>query len=109
MFFILFQPHEYAIKTQDPEVLGFTRAELASMYKDALQRGSSVSFSSLTNALASGEIPQVTQTHVEFPVKSPSYQYYFFPLKSFMSEFKKDHGYKTIVSMRRAGVSGSLR
>lgn len=83
---------------QAPEALGFTRAELATMYKNALEKGSTISLSSLTNALSTGEMPQVTETHVEFPIKQPLYQYYFFPLKTFMSEFKKDHGYKTIVS-----------
>ncbi|KAK9303860.1 hypothetical protein QLX08_004588 [Tetragonisca angustula] len=91
------EPHIPTVtKIREPEVLGFTRAELAAMYKSALQKGSTISLSSLTNALSSGEIPQVTQTHVEFPIKQPLYQYYFFPLKTFMSEFKKDYGYKTI-------------
>ncbi|XP_029042360.1 uncharacterized protein LOC114875811 isoform X1 [Osmia bicornis bicornis] len=84
------------IKVQEPEVLGYTRAELAAMYKNALDKGSTVSLSSLTNAVSSGEMPQVTQTHAEFPVNQPLYQYYFFPLKTFMSEFKRNHGYKTI-------------
>lgn len=83
-------------KIQEPEALGFTRAELAAMYKNALEKGSQISLPSLTNALASGDVPQVTQTHVQFPNKQPLYQYYFFPLKTFASEFKKDHGYKTI-------------
>ena len=97
---LIFQPHIPTVtKIREPEVLGFTRAELAAMYKSALQKGSTISLSSLTNALSSGEIPQVTQTHVEFPIKQPLYQYYFFPLKTFMSEFKKDYGYKTIVSI----------
>ncbi|CAL7952249.1 unnamed protein product [Xylocopa violacea] len=95
-------PHYYesraptVTKIQEPQVLGFTRAELAAMYKSALQKGSPISLSSLTNALSSGDVPQITQTHVEFPVKQPPYKYYFFPLKTFMSEFKKNHGYKTI-------------
>ncbi|XP_017886769.1 uncharacterized protein LOC108628989 [Ceratina calcarata] len=83
-------------RVQEPEALGFAKAELAAMYKNALEKGSQISLPSLTNALASGEVPQVTQTHVQFPVKQPLYQYYFFPLKTFMSEFKRDHGYKTI-------------
>ncbi|XP_017794911.1 PREDICTED: uncharacterized protein LOC108576427 [Habropoda laboriosa] len=92
-----YQPHVPAVtKVREPEILGFTRPELAAMYKSALEKGSTMSLSSLTNALSSGELPQVTQTHVEFPVKQPLYQYYFFPLKTFMSEFKKNHGYKTI-------------
>ncbi|CAK9831831.1 hypothetical protein ANTRET_LOCUS8762 [Anthophora retusa] len=92
-----YQPHAPTVtKVREPEVLGFTRPELAAMYKSALEKGSTMSLSSLTNALSSGELPQVTQTHVEFPIKQPLYQYYFFPLKTFMSEFKKDHGYKTI-------------
>nr|XP_033338598.1 uncharacterized protein LOC117227449 [Megalopta genalis] len=92
-----YQPYSSAMtKVQEPELLGFTRAELASMYKNALERGSAMNLQSLTNALSTGELPNVPQTPVEFPVKSPGYQYYFFPLKSFVSEFKKDHGYKTI-------------
>ncbi|XP_033196987.1 uncharacterized protein LOC117160377 [Bombus vancouverensis nearcticus] len=91
------EPHiPIVTKVKNPEVLGFTRAELAAMYKSALEKGSTISLSSLTNALSSGEVPQITQTHVEFPIKQPLYQYYFFPLKTFMSEFKKDRGYKTI-------------
>lgn len=68
------------------------------MYKNALEKGSTINLSSLTNALSSGEVPQISQTHIEFPVKQPLYEYYFFPLKTFISEFKKNHGYKTIVS-----------
>ena len=83
-------------KVSEPEMLGFTRAELAAMYKSALEKGSTMGLSSLTNALSTGEAPQVTDTHVEFPVKQPLYQYYFFPLKTFVSELRKDHGYKTI-------------
>lgn len=68
------------------------------MYKNALEKGSTINLSSLTNALSSGEIPQISQTHIEFPVKQPLYEYYFFPLKTFISELKKNHDYKTIVS-----------
>ncbi|XP_076242400.1 uncharacterized protein LOC143184210 [Calliopsis andreniformis] len=92
-----YQPQAPIItKVKEPEALGFTRAELAAMYKSALEKGSTTSLSSLTNALSAGEMPHVTNTHVELPVKQPLYQYYFFPLKTFMSEFRKDHGYKTI-------------
>lgn len=98
---MIFQPQvPIAAKVREPEAIGFTRGELATMYKSALEKGSTISLSSLTNALSTGEVPQVTQTHVEFPIRQPLYQYYFFPLKTFMSEFKKDHGYKTIVSKR---------
>ncbi|XP_053994481.1 uncharacterized protein LOC128884848 [Hylaeus volcanicus] len=83
-------------KMQEPEALGYTRAQLAAMYKNALEKGSTMSLSSLTNALSAVEIPQATDTRVELSGKQPLYQYYFFPLKTFMSEFKKDHGYKTI-------------
>lgn len=83
-------------KVREPEILGFRKTELAAMYKNALEKGSTINLSSLTNALSSGEIPQISQTHVEFPVKQSLYEYYFFPLKTFMSEFKKNHGYKTI-------------
>ncbi|XP_012145487.2 uncharacterized protein LOC105663092 isoform X2 [Megachile rotundata] len=93
-------------KVQEPEMLGFTRAELAAMYKNALDKGSTLSLSSLNNAFSSGEIPQATQSHVEFPAKQPLYQYYFFPLKTFMSEFKKDHGYKTIPDSAYDGNKG---
>ncbi|KZC06999.1 PREDICTED: uncharacterized protein LOC107185274 [Dufourea novaeangliae] len=92
-----YQPYVSPVsKIQEPEALGFTRTQLASMYKDALEKGSSVSLSSLTKALTTGGFPQVTQTHVEYPVKPAHYQYYFFPLKTFMSELRNDHGYKTI-------------
>lgn len=94
---VYYEPNVHSVtKVRKPEVLGFTRTELAAMYKNALEKGSTMSLSTFNNALISGEPPQVTQTHVEFPVKQPLYQYYFFPLKTFMSEFKKDHGYKTI-------------
>ncbi|XP_054001224.1 uncharacterized protein LOC128888416 [Hylaeus anthracinus] len=83
-------------KMQEPEALGYTRAQLAAMYKNALEKGSTMSLSSLTNALSAVDIPQATDTRVELSGKQPLYQYYFFPLKTFMSEFKKDHGYKTI-------------
>ncbi|XP_043249388.1 uncharacterized protein LOC122395671 [Colletes gigas] len=83
-------------KMQEPEVLGFTRAELAAMYRNALEKGSKISLSSLSNALSIGEMPQIAETTMEFPAKQPFYQYYFFPLKTFVSELKKDHGYKTI-------------
>ncbi|XP_076643390.1 uncharacterized protein LOC143353737 [Halictus rubicundus] len=92
-----YQPYSSAItKLQEPDTLGFSRAELAAMYQKALERGTTVNLQTLTNALSTGDLSQVPQTHVEFPVKSPNYQYYFFPLKSFMSKYKKDHGYKTI-------------
>ncbi|XP_061942564.1 uncharacterized protein LOC108000271 isoform X1 [Apis cerana] len=93
-------PHYYeshvSTKVREPELLGFTKTELAAMYKNALEKGSTINLSSLTNALSSGEIPQISQTHVEFPVKQPLYEYYFFPLKTFISELKKNHDYKTI-------------
>ncbi|XP_029175823.1 uncharacterized protein LOC114944194 [Nylanderia fulva] len=80
------------VKPQEPLVL--TRAKLAAMYKQALEKGSAISVAALTQALnaAGGNgnaTPQVG--HLQLPVKYPLYNYYFFPLKSFASELQGDH------------------
>lgn len=78
-------------QVKQPGPLAFTRAELAALYKKALEKGSAISVASLTQALnaASGNTP-VQTGHSELPVK-PMYNYYFFPLKSFASELQRDH------------------
>ncbi|XP_067215888.1 uncharacterized protein [Linepithema humile] len=90
-------------KVKKPEPLAFTRAELAALYKKALEKGSAISVASLTQALnAAGgngnallpasllpaSLPQIGQ--LQSPTKYPMYNYYFFPLKSFASELQRD-------------------
>lgn len=80
-------------KMKQPEPLAFTRAELAALYKKALEKGSAISVASLTQALnaVNGNSNASPQTgHSQLPVK-PMYNYYFFPLKSFASELQRDH------------------
>ena len=81
-------------KVKQPEPLVLTRAKLAALYKQALEKGSAISVAALTQALnaAGGNgnaTPQVGQ--LQLPVKYPLYNYYFFPLKSFASELQGDH------------------
>ncbi|XP_066594150.1 uncharacterized protein [Prorops nasuta] len=93
------QYYQVRASAPSPAVLGYTRAELATMYKNALEKGSAVSLASLTNALQNGKTPKVTSTHLELPsvaAVQPMYQYYFFPFKTFAAELQKSHGYKTI-------------
>ncbi|XP_020284872.1 uncharacterized protein LOC109855256 [Pseudomyrmex gracilis] len=81
-------------KVKQPEPVAFTRAELAAMYKKALEKGSAISVASLTQALnAAGNVnapssPQIG--HLQLPLKYPMYNYYFFPFKSFASELQRD-------------------
>lgn len=79
---------------QQPEPLAFTRTELAALYKKALEKGSTLSLPSLTQALNApggvGNAPQAG-SHLQLPLKYPMYNYYFFPLKSFASELQRDH------------------
>ncbi|XP_072765263.1 uncharacterized protein [Anoplolepis gracilipes] len=91
--------HDSATTTSYPKVkqsepLVLSRAKLAALYKQALEKGSAISVAALTQALnAAGdngnETPQVG--HPQLPVKYPLYNYYFFPLKSFASELQGDH------------------
>ncbi|KYN24370.1 hypothetical protein ALC57_04032 [Trachymyrmex cornetzi] len=80
-------------KMKQPEPLAFTRAELAALYKKALEKGSAISVASLMHALnaagGNGNTPSEAG-HPQLPVK-PMYNYYFFPLKSFASELQRDH------------------
>lgn len=95
-------------KVKQPEPLAFTRAELAALYKKALEKGSAISMTALTQALnaAGGNgngngnaSPQAD--HPQLPVK-PMYNYYFFPLKSFASELQRDHHQAALVPMYAA-------
>ncbi|EFN66972.1 hypothetical protein EAG_15329 [Camponotus floridanus] len=80
-------------KVKQAEPLVLTRAKLAALYKQALEKGSAISVAALTQALnAAGNgntTPQVG--HLQLPAKYPLYNYYFFPLKSFASELQGDH------------------
>jgi len=80
-------------KVKQPEPLVLTRAKLAALYKQALEKGSAINVAALTQALnAAGNgnaTPQVG--HLQLPAKYPLYNYYFFPLKSFASELQGDH------------------
>ncbi|KAL6260163.1 hypothetical protein P5V15_007697 [Pogonomyrmex californicus] len=93
-------------KVKQPEPLAFTRAELAALYKKALEKGSAISVASLTQALnaaggnGNGNVPSQTG-HLPLPIK-PMYNYYFFPLKSFASELQRDHQEAAIVPIYAA-------
>ncbi|XP_024891171.1 uncharacterized protein LOC112467000 [Temnothorax curvispinosus] len=91
-------------KMKQPEPLAFTRAELAALYKKALEKGSAISVASLTQALnavnGNGNTPPQAG-HPQLPVK-PMYNYYFFPLKSFASELQRDHQAAAIVPVYAA-------
>ncbi|KAL0128070.1 hypothetical protein PUN28_003360 [Cardiocondyla obscurior] len=91
-------------KMKQPEPLAFTRAELAALYKKALEKGSAISVASLTQALnaANGNGDTSPQAgHLQLPVK-PMYNYYFFPLKSFASELQRDHHQTAMVPIYAA-------
>ncbi|EZA59247.1 hypothetical protein DMN91_008158 [Ooceraea biroi] len=84
-------------KVKQPEPLSVTRTELAALYKKALEKGSTISLASLTQALnAAGDAPSQVG-HLQSPVKHPMYNYYFFPLKSFASELQRDHHQTALV------------
>ncbi|XP_018358520.1 PREDICTED: uncharacterized protein LOC108758206 [Trachymyrmex cornetzi] len=91
-------------KMKQPEPLAFTRAELAALYKKALEKGSAISVASLMHALnaagGNGNTPSEAG-HPQLPVK-PMYNYYFFPLKSFASELQRDHHQAAIIPMYAA-------
>jgi len=99
-------------KVKQPEPLAFTRAELAALYKKALEKGSAISVTSLTQALnaaggnGNGNAPSQAG-HPQLPVK-PMYNYYFFPLKSFASELQRDH-HQTAVNESHESVAPSVR
>ncbi|KAL6435057.1 hypothetical protein ACFW04_005272 [Cataglyphis niger] len=79
-------------KVKQPEPLVLTRAKLAALYKQALEKGSAISVATLTQALnAAGGNGNAQVGHLQLPVKYPLYNYYFFPLKSFASELQGDH------------------
>ncbi|KYQ51509.1 hypothetical protein ALC60_09382 [Trachymyrmex zeteki] len=93
-------------KVKQPEPLAFTRAELAALYKKALEKGSAINVASLMDALnaaggnGNGNTPSEAG-HPQLPVKS-MYNYYFFPLKSFASELQRDHHQAAIIPMYAA-------
>ncbi|XP_011061709.1 PREDICTED: uncharacterized protein LOC105150384 [Acromyrmex echinatior] len=99
-------------KMKQPEPLAFTRAELAALYKKALEKGSAISVASLMHTLnaaggnGNGNTPSETG-HPQLPVK-PMYNYYFFPLKSFASELQRDH-HQAAVSESHGSVAPSVR
>ncbi|XP_043676417.1 uncharacterized protein LOC122633034 [Vespula pensylvanica] len=63
-------------------------AELAAIYKNALNKGPFISVSSSSN---SDKRPQIVETHLELPVRQPAYHhYYFFPLKTIENEINKN-------------------
>lgn len=99
-------------KVKQPEPLAFTRAELAALYKKALEKGSAINVASLMDALnaaggnGNGNTPSEAG-HPQLPVKS-MYNYYFFPLKSFASELQRDH-HQAAVSESHGSVAPSVR
>lgn len=97
-------------KMKQPKPLAFTRAELAALYKKALEKGSAISVASLMHALnaagGNGNSNTPSETgHPQLPVK-PMYNYYFFPLKSFASELQRDHHQATV---SKSHVAPSVR
>ncbi|XP_070160591.1 uncharacterized protein [Polyergus mexicanus] len=90
-------------KVKQPEPLVLTRAKLAALYKQALEKGSAISVAALTQALnAAGGNGNAQVGHLQLPVKYPLYNYYFFPLKSFASELQGDHQQTALVPMYTA-------
>ncbi|XP_018399627.1 PREDICTED: uncharacterized protein LOC108777286 [Cyphomyrmex costatus] len=93
-------------KVKQPELLAYTRAELAALYKKALEKGSAISVASLMHALnaaggnGNGNTPSEAG-HPQLPVK-PMHNYYFFPLKSFASELQRDHHQAAMIPMYAA-------
>ncbi|XP_015603583.1 uncharacterized protein LOC107271740 [Cephus cinctus] len=79
-----------------PQALGFTRSQLAGMYRDALEKGSAVSLTGLTSSLSPRKVPQASTGQLQLPAGHAGYYYYFYPLKTFMNELRDVHGYKTI-------------
>ncbi|XP_034937084.1 uncharacterized protein [Chelonus insularis] len=77
--------------------LGYTKNELAAMYKQALESGSAINLSVLKNTLDSGQIPSIVDNHLQFPTnQQAAYAYYFYPLKTFINNLQDNYGYKTI-------------
>lgn len=89
-------------------LLGFTPAELAAMYKKAIERGAAVKYQSLVNTI-NHHAPKIFGTPFELADESrphpvaqePQYAYYFYPLQSFRHELTDPHGYHTVVRMLR--------
>lgn len=79
--------------------IGFTKNQLATIYKQALESGSSMSLSALKSALESGHYPSVNSNQLQIPIPQQQlYTYHFYPLKSFMEKLQNNNGYKTLVS-----------
>ncbi|OXU25356.1 hypothetical protein TSAR_005635 [Trichomalopsis sarcophagae] len=90
--------------SRNPMLLGFTPAELAAMYKKAIERGAAVKYQSLVNTInhhepkifgAPFELAEEARPH---PIahQEPQYAYYFYPLQSFRHELTDPHGYHTV-------------
>ncbi|KAK0084717.1 hypothetical protein PV325_006526 [Microctonus aethiopoides] len=96
--------HQFSTPIVVPEPLntvggpiGFTKNQLATIYKQALESGSSMSLSALKSALESGHYPSVTSNQLQIPIPQQQlYTYHFYPLKSFMEKLQDNNGYKTL-------------
>ncbi|XP_014209486.1 uncharacterized protein LOC106640101 [Copidosoma floridanum] len=92
---------------QTSTTLGFFPAELATMYKKAVERGTLVKYNHLLDKLSAQTLenafPEDFQNTIE-PVRLPvesSYAYYFYPLETFHHELAKQYGFETAHDSKR--------
>ncbi|XP_058804466.1 uncharacterized protein LOC131671774 [Phymastichus coffea] len=80
-----------------PMLLGFTAAELAAMYRKALQTGVSVKHNNAEYSFDRTKV--VPALRVQQPTYGSNYAYYFYPLNSFRHELEKQTaGFPAVVS-----------
>ncbi|KAK2575582.1 hypothetical protein KPH14_011293 [Odynerus spinipes] len=81
-----------ATKLQEAGLLGLTRAQLTTIYKSLLNKEPLGSISTSSNVPASERRPQIVETHLELPLRQPTYHhYYFLPLKTLESDLRKKY------------------
>ncbi|KAL7294794.1 hypothetical protein TKK_0011726 [Trichogramma kaykai] len=119
---IIQQKRPMATPQQNPSVLGFTPAQLATMYRTALEQGSPLRYDDLVTSI-NRYLPkilgldgnEINQNSVEPPMTAAAanlpyhltppqvdqkYAYYFYPLDTFRHELVDSHGYRTLPPAR---------
>ncbi|XP_063989534.1 uncharacterized protein LOC135168862 [Diachasmimorpha longicaudata] len=81
----------YQVPVRGQGASPFTKSELNSIYKQAMESGNSISVDSLKNVLAGGQLPLGNSNNQDGNVR-PTYAYYFYPLKSFTSDVRNHNG-----------------
>lgn len=74
----------------------FTKNELNSIYKQPVESGNSISAESMRNVFSGGHLP-VGNSYNQAGNVRPTYAYYFYPTKSFMSDVRNNNGFGAVV------------